>query len=124
MTYEMTISMDATKGQYLPQLFQLRKKLTRTKCASEKELINTQGAASLDSPSYQGEPGIGAGHGAHVRRGEGKDGRTDVSHGPAEREGRKPPPFSVTLVAAATAFTLMLSPPRKSMRSGNWQRNT
>ena len=76
MTYEMTISMDATKGQYLPQLFQLRKKLTRTKCASEKELINTQGAASLDSPSYQGEPGIGAGHGAHVRRGEGKDGRT------------------------------------------------
>ena len=39
----------------------MRKKLTRTKCASEKELINTQGAASLDSPSYQGEPGIGPG---------------------------------------------------------------
>ena len=87
MTYEMTMSMDATKGQYLPQLFQLRKKLTRTKCASEKELINTQGAASLDSPSYQGEPVIGAGHGAHVRWG-GKEGREERTCPTGLRSGK------------------------------------
>ena len=52
----------------------MRKKLTRTKCASEKELINTQGAASLDPPSYQGEPVIGPGM---ARTCGGKEGRTD-----------------------------------------------